>query len=242
MIRGIFHFSVLAAITCFVTACASVSVRETTPHLPRKAPISVPKKIYVAEYGAPESAFEVDRSGEKLQQFIKQKRAKFAKVLAQRISKRVAPAVPLPPASTPPKGNVWLVTGTFDSVRQGSRALRAIIGFGMGRTLTETTTHVYDLSKPVPQLIFSVKTTGGSGALPGAVGAITPLGWNPLTIVGMITNAAGGASSGLDMDSTRTAREIAAAISEFAAERKLIPPNRAKKPKRLGELPPLDLH
>ena len=222
-------------------ACASVSVKETVPYKHESAPIVPPSGIFIAQFGAPESAFDVDRSGEELRKFILDKRERFAVALAERVSKRVVKAVPLAPGSIPPRGNFWLVTGTFDSVRQGSRALRMAVGFGMGRTRIDTTAHVFDLSGPQPVLLFTVRTTGGSGAMPGAVGAISPLGWNPLTLAGIVMNTVGGANSGLGFDMTRTAREVAAAISEFASERDLIPEERAAKPKRLGELPVPDV-
>src|SRR6202035_1685460 len=44
------------------------------------------------------------------------------------------------------RAGVWLITGQFVRVDQGSRALRGLIGLGAGGTKMETIVRVYDLS------------------------------------------------------------------------------------------------
>ncbi len=101
----------------------------------------------------------------------------------------------------------WLVSGEFVTVFQGSRALRATIGTGMGETTLQTTVYVYDLDISKTQYVLSFRTgvpettndTGaGSGSAPAGLAAMDPVS------VGM------GLGSGLKLDTTRTCREIAA--------------------------------
>ncbi len=118
----------------------------------------------------------------------------------------------------------WLIRGQFKTVDQGSRALRAFVGFGTGRTTLETEVQVYDLSVSAQAPLLTFETTGGSGAEPGAI-----LSGNP---IGLALGAEGKATgTGLSQDAKRTARMIAAYVSTALADRGYIAPEKARKAK-----------
>jgi hypothetical protein len=215
--------------------CASVSVGNIHPK--GAPPKSLPKKIYVREFTAPPDVFHVDRSNEKLREFLKKERHAMAVDLAGQLSKYIAPAEILPEEKPVPKGDYWLLQGVYDRVDQGSRALRIGVGFGAGGTKMETRAVFSNLvtGKPVPFL--SLLTTGGSGIAPGAWAAFTPAG--AFYIPGAVANAGGASLGGLSVDRNRTAREVVATLSEYCLQQHLIPERRTRRPKRLGALPAL---
>jgi Domain of unknown function (DUF4410) len=218
-----------------LAGCASVSVANIHPK--GTPPKAMPAKIYVREFEAPDEVFRVDRTNEKLRQFIQKERHALAVNLTAQLSKYIAPAEILPDDKRAPKGNNWLLEGVYDEVEQGSRALRIGVGFGIGGTKLQTRVKFNSLvtGKPVPFL--SLITTGGSGMAPGAWAAFTPAG--AFFIPGSVANAGGASLGGLSIDRKRTAREITSTLSEYCFDHGLIPEKRTRRPKRLGELPPL---
>lgn len=175
-------------------------------------------KIYVREFTGPESVFRVDRKGDSLTEF----RAKTAKQLSDdlvnKLNESVLPAELLSESSQLPKGNYWLVTGTFDRVNQGSRALRTLFGFGFGGTKIETSVQVARLSTGKPVEILSFKTSGGSNMEPGPGILMGPP--DPTTIIPLIW---GVAMPGLSKDITRDSMEIAAEISDYLRKHGIAP-------------------
>lgn len=205
------------------------------------APQRPPECIYVEKFQAPPLYFHVNRKGKDLTQLIEQEQSHLAEDLIKRLSKHIAPAVLLPPGKKPPQGNYWLVRGSFELVNEGSRLLRAGLGFGLGKSTMETTAQLLDLSKSYPDMLLTITTTGGSGIAPGAVAAFAPIA--PLTLPTTLINAGGSAGgalgSGISVDRRRTAREIVAAISEYSVQHGLIEKSHGLHPKRLGEIPRL---
>ena len=133
--RSIFSVGLLALLVTF-TGCASVSVGNIDPKgIPPK---KLPMKIYVEEFTAPFDNFRVDRSGENLDVFVKKEQKALAEDLVVQLTKYIAPAVILPAGTPAPRGSFWLVHGVYDRVNQGSRLLRAGVGFGAGGTKLET--------------------------------------------------------------------------------------------------------
>jgi Domain of unknown function (DUF4410) len=130
----------------------------------------------------------------------------------------------------------WLITGQFTRVNQGSRALRIALGLGAGGTKMETTAQVYDLSKGnVQQPLFTFSTTGGSNAEPGVITSVGPLA--PTTVPAVVISVAGKGAHGVSEDAKRTARVLAAYVSEQLAARGYLPAGKkAGKAKRPGEL------
>ena len=218
-----------------LSGCASVSVRSTekTPHQP--AP-PLPAKIYIKPFAVPAENLRVDRGGEALIRFQADLADRLAQQLQYRLTRHLMPAEVVSRDFVPPENSGWLIDGRFDRVAQGSRALRVILGFGTGGTKVEATSVIYDLAKRPPAPFLRVQTTGGSNAMPGAVANVNPLMLMP-SLVGVAVGAAGGANTGLGFDVKRTAREIVAALSDYAAELEMIPRERAMQPKRLGAVP-----
>lgn len=222
-----------AAVLLASGGCASVSVGNIHPK--GAPPKKLPSRIYVEEFASPDESFRVDRGGSDLETFIKTERHALAVHLAGQLTKYVAPAEVISHGKVPARGNAWLVTGTYDRVNQGSRALRVIVGFGAGGTKMETRVQVSDLSVKKPGPFLTMLTTGGSGISPGAWAAFTPamiFFWP-----GAVANAGGASFSGISVDRNRTAREITATISEYCFDNGLIPKARVRHPKKLG-LPP----
>jgi hypothetical protein len=227
-------FLLLVLLVLF-SGCASISVYDSGS-FQADSPSARPEKIFVREFATPDNAFRVDRDGRDLREFQASKRGRLASAIVKRLEERVAPAEILPLNAPAPQGNFWLLDGRFDEVKQGSRLLRAGVGFGVGATKVATTAFLSRLDEPKPVRMMVIRTTGGSGAEPGAVA-----GFNPLTMafvpIGMAFNAAGGARGGLSADTTRTAREIVATINEFSHSHNLIPDKKRLRPKRLGQIP-----
>jgi len=124
------------------------------------------------------------------------------------------------------------VRGEFVKVQQGSRLLRSAVGFGAGGTKLETRVEVYDLAQNSTTPFLTFSTTGGSGAEPGAILAVSA---DPLQIaIGGVT----GAAHGLSEDTKRTAREITAEFSDYMYKRGWISEDQWIKPKheRAGDM------
>jgi hypothetical protein len=232
------RFVVMSLLTCLLTGCASVSVKRTLSGF--CSPSQLPERIYVEKFQAPPLHFQVNRKGKDLSTLIENERTQLAKDLVVRLSKHIAPAVLLEPGEEPPTGNVWLLTGSFEMVQEGSRLLRAGIGLGLGKTKMETEVKLLYLSLQWRDPVFlTIKTTGGSGIAPGAAAAFTPIG--PFVLSNALINAGGSLGgalgSGVSIDRRRTAREIVAAISEYSVHHDLISKKRGLHPKRLGKIP-----
>ena len=121
----------------------------------------------------------------------------------------------------------WLITGQFIRVNQGSRALRVALGLGAGGTKMETIAQVYDLSsRSREQPLFTFSTTGGSNAEPGVITSVGPLA--PTTVPVLVISMAVKGMHGVSEDAKRTARVIAAYVSDQLANRGYLPPD--KKP------------
>ena len=228
----------LSCILIIFPGCASVSVGNI--HHKGTPPGKLPEKIVVQEFIAPYDNFRVDREGKELDTFIHSEQHALGLALVEQLTKYIAPASLLPGGKSLPKKsgeNIWRVRGTFEEVNQGSRLLRAGVGFGAGKTKMETRAEVDDLSSGKPVEILSMVTTGGSGLTPGAWAAFTPA--MAFYWPGAIANAGGGVISGLSADRNRTAREITAALSEYCFQHGLIPESRTRRPKHLGSLPSL---
>jgi hypothetical protein len=127
--------------------------------------------------------------------------------------------------------NAWLLTGRFVHVNQGSRALRTVIGFGLGATKLETEVTVYDMSVEPPRPFLTFMTTGGSNAQPGVIPGF------PINFVLVGVDTASHLAIGLKMDVIRTSREIVAVLSEYMAQQGFIPRQDAYRAKKLGTWP-----
>ncbi|MFY8216210.1 MAG: DUF4410 domain-containing protein [Chthoniobacterales bacterium] len=217
--------SIFLAVMCLLSGCSSVSVTDSQ-FSTRDNKLTTPPKIYVTPYTFAEGSLRVDREGEKLRAFENEVSADMADRLVMRLAKHIAPASVLDLGTEKPSEDSWIVEGEFTRINQGSRALRSIIGFGLGGTKMEATTKVFVLDRAAKrELVALIKTSGGSNAEPGAVvGGL--FGAGPRAVLRAAT-------SGVSADSRRTARMITAALSEqLAADGAQMAgkPLRAKRP------------
>jgi hypothetical protein len=226
MIRPLSSLAAFAGIL-LLAGCASVSLSNRNWVEPKP---EVPEKIFVKPFAVGLANLRVDRQGDELREFRNEFSNDFAGRLAERFSKYIAPAAVLDPAAPFPKGRVWIVEGRFVRLHQGSRALRAFVGLGLGQTRTDTVVEIFRPdSKGGRILVARLSTTGGSNAEPGAL-LSGPFGAIPR----LATQAT---TSGLSADARRTARTITAAISEKLHEDGATLAGRPLRAKPLGGFP-----
>ena len=229
------RLSLAVSWVCFLSSCASVSVKEATC-LDPNPPSRRPDKVLVAPFTFSSQEIRVDRAGADLEDFKFNLCEHMTRNLVRRLPKSVAPAEAVAANAALPQGNFWLVRGNFDRIYQGSRFLRAVVGLGAGATLMDTTTVVYDLSGPYPRPFLRIVTTGGSNISPGIGGVATIFVSGPMALTNLF-NVVDGARSGVTFDTVRTTREVNAVLSEFLYQRGAIPRRMVAGPKRLGKLP-----
>jgi len=222
--RGEMRRSLLALATLpMLAGCASVSVKEDQWSAER---LALPKRVYIRNYELPPEVLAVDRKGEELETFRKTTADNFTKELCERISKRIAPAVPLTEKTRPQKGD-WVVEGRFTQVKQGSRLLRSLVGLGAGGTKMEARTTVSLVgARGTKKTIAEIETTGGSNAEPGLLTFPTPIGGGIRAVLSL-------AKTGVTSDQRRTARMISAAMAEKLEKQGYKLPGQKQKAKRL---------
>ncbi len=219
--------SVGCVISFLFSSCASVSVKESR-FTEQNQPLRTPSTIFVRPFVFVPGALRVDRSGEDLREFESIVSAQMADRLVERLGTFIAPTR-LAPVSDKLKGeNIWIVEGQFDRLNQGSRALRSLVGFGLGGTKMETTALIYSIDKKGQRTqLARIQTTGGSNAVPGAVLS------GPLVAVPRLILTA--TTTGISSDSNRTARMITAALSEELSNAGASLPAPALRPKRMQD-------
>lgn len=191
----------------FLGGCASVSLVKREWMV---STVPAPDLIAVRAFDVETGQAKVDRSGADLDVFARKFSEESAGRLAERLQKFVGPAKVIGPREHVTNPRHWVIEGRFVRMKQGSRALRSFIGFGLGGTRLETLVDIYrvDQSGRRQNLAF-FEAVGGSNAEPGAL-ASGPFGAVPRL-------AAGAAATGLAADARRTARMITAAIYEKLA-------------------------
>lgn len=210
-------------LTFFLAACASISVESGTEHSTSK----MPELVYVTDFDTTNSDFQVDREGKELVEFQKNLQLMMKTAIVTDLTDKLVPAV----AGTKTMGshnkNVWLIRGSFTTVIQGSRLLRSTIGFGAGGTKLQTKVQIYDLSHDSATPFMTFSTTGGSGAEPGAVLAMST---DPLALA---VGGVSGVAHGLTEDTERTARMITAQCSDYMYRHGWITKDQWIEPKKL---------
>jgi len=210
-------------VVLMLAGCASIGVKKDEWSSER---LALPKRVYVADYDVPAEVLAVDRSGEELEEFRQEKARNFTAELCERISKRIAPAVPLAKSVRPEKGS-WVVEGRFLRVNQGSRLLRSLVGLGAGGTKMDALTTVSLVgARGAKKKIAEIETTGGSNAEPGMLTFPTPIGGGIRAVVSL-------AKTGVTPDQKRTARMITAAMAEKLEAQGNVLPGKKEKVKRL---------
>ncbi|MCE0482928.1 MAG: DUF4410 domain-containing protein [Methylacidiphilales bacterium] len=169
----------------------------------------MPEIIYVSDFSTAHSDFNVDRKGAELAEFKKNLQLMLKTAMVTDLTDKLVPAADATKSARRHDKIAWLIQGQFTTVNQGSRLLRSAIGFGAGGTKMETRVHVYDLSGNLTKPIMTFSTTGGSGAEPGAVLAMST---DPLQLA---IGGVSGVAHGLSEDTKRTARMITAQLSDY---------------------------
>jgi hypothetical protein len=212
------------AVIAALSGCASVSVKQgatyAVPHMPQQ--------IYVEGFDTTQGEWNVDRQDTDLADFQQNLQNMLSTGISTDLTNKLIPASVTSSAQSLAPQNAWVIRGEFVRVNQGSRALRAIVGFGAGGTKLETVVHVYDLQAGYSGIPFmSFATTGGSGALPGAVASGGP--------IGAAVSGVAGSAKGLTHDAERTSRMITAQISEYMYRSGWITKDQYIAPKTLGD-------
>jgi Domain of unknown function (DUF4410) len=229
-------FSIRSTLSCLLicgllSSCASVSVKKSEL-LSGRPPARAPTRILVKPSIFYDPALRVDRSGAKLENFKYDVQEKFTRHLVRYLSQHVAPAQAVAATAPLPQQNYWLIRGRFDRVNQGSRLLRSVVGFGAGGTRLDMSVLVFDLSGRKPRPFLLIETTGGSNAAPGAIGTAAYF-VTGVTAIFSASSLLEGTRSGLTFDTIRSAREVAAVLSEYLSERGALPADRKPlRPKR----------
>lgn len=227
---------VLSICACILfPGCASVSVK---PHGVAFSAGVKPERLLVGDFTY-ESRPRAGRSGERLEKF----EMDFASLLKEDLAKDLRHfGIPVEEVAgneevlfVAPQPD-WLVTGQFIRVNQGSRGLRVLIGLGAGGTKLQMEMQVYDLSLNASVPLFTFHTTGGSGAEPGLISDAGPGPVNAEMIGEIAFDTVNGAQPGLKDDVKRTAKMIAAYISEQLAADGFISSTKAKHPKLVGHI------
>ena len=215
---------VLIGLIMTLTGCASISVQPGTA----VATPQMPQKVYVEAFSTDRGEFNVDRDGAELAAFKTDLQKMMTAGITADLSKRLIPAVAAGNIDFSRRERAWLIRGEFVKVNQGSRLLRGAIGFGAGATKFETRVQVYDLSTGAATPFLTFGTTGGSNAEPGA---LPTLATDPLTLVIEAAGGAGNIAHGVSEDTTRTAREITAELSDYMYRSRWIPEDKWIQPK-----------
>jgi len=200
--------SLAMATSLFLSGCGSIHTAALPSASVKLTPN--PPHIYIAPFDTTTGKWLVGREGSDLVGFKQDFQTYFESQLETRLIK-LAPTEQRWINDLPDHG--WLVAGEFITVFQGSRALRTVVGLGMGETTLQTNVYVYDLDVSKTQYVLAFRTgvpdpksdTGaGSGSAPSG-----------LSVLGEPVSTAIGLGSGLKLDTTRTCREIAAVLEQY---------------------------
>lgn len=119
--------------------------------------------------------------------------------------------IPTEVSKIAPKTGLWLV-GQMTAENQGSRALRSLVGLGLGRTRLETRTYVYNVDKSTKTPWLTIWNKAQSGREPGALFSALP---SPIPIFNILGAASVAAivthhsRNGLTEDAKRTGKTLA---------------------------------
>lgn len=231
------HFLPLVACVLAFSSCSSVGVYSIRSKSP--APQKAPSRILVEHFDAPPSAFHLgSRPATEKRTLRAEIVSNLARSTANQLRVHAADASVVSPAQ-PIRPGTWVIRGRFRHVDQGSRALRAAVGLGFGRTKMQTSVTVFSATNAGLVPLFRFNTTGSSGLEPGIALGVATGG------VGTAVSAASAAGSlvlaslpGVSTDIDRTSYEIAAVLSLYLQQHGLLGHSRTPiSPNMKGELP-----
>lgn len=113
-----------------------------------------------------------------------------------------------------PTFGLW-IKGQMTEEKMGSRALRTIVGLGVGKTKLDTKTFVYNLDKSKTLPWLTIWTSGHSGHEPGAIFSAMPSPipmFNILGAANTLGTLVNHSNKGLTQDAKRTGKVIAGEI------------------------------
>lgn len=215
-----------------LSGCSSAGVYNLQK---RGVPISAaPRMIFVAPFTVRTDALQLgERSRAEKAALGRQISTNLARRTAGEVRRYAAPSSVIAAGRSPGAGT-WQVRGEILKVDQGSRALRAGIGLGAGRTEFRTRVTVSEISRDGARTILTFRTTGVSGLEPGAALGVVG-GAGAAQVAG---GALLGGMSGVGTDIDRTAHEIAAVLSAYLSRNGLLSRSRpALTPNMAGQLP-----
>lgn len=231
------RFPLIFGTLLMVCSCSSVGIYDLQKQGARVT--RGPSRILVEPFSAPLNRFALgERSSGEKNVLRNEIVTSLARSTAAQLRIHAADAAVVGGSNVARPGT-WLVRGEIREVDQGSRALRAGVGLGMGRTTFRTRVTVFDVTSTglVPLLRFS--TTGSSGLEPGAALGVATAGVGTGLAV---ANAAGSAVlaglPGVNTDIDRTSYEIAAVVSVYLQRNGLLGASRTPiSPNIAGQMP-----
>lgn len=219
--------ALLLSVIC--TGCASVKV------LPQakagSAPEAVrPQRLVVGPFDFAEGALP---RGRRTEAGLAKRQTTLRSVIREDLAKALKPlkleVVADESARTSRTQRAWRISGQFVRVDEGSQFVRVAVGFGLGASKVETAVKVDDLSVPGGPSVATFRTTSFSGGDPGL---ILSIGTTPLAAADAALTLASTLGSGPRDDTKRTARMIAAYVSELLAERGWLDPKLVRRAKK----------
>lgn len=225
--------SLVGAAALTLTGCSSVGVYQLHQHKP--VVTAAPRTIFVQPYAIRSGALQLgDRPAAETARLGREIQKSLADRTAREATRHAAAAKVLPAGRTPAPGN-WLIRGEIVQVDQGSRAMRAVVGLGAGRTHFRTNVSVFAVDGGGMRKILSFRTRGSSGMEPGAALGVATGG---ASLVGTAAGTLAGSLPGVSSDVDRTAYETAAVLSTYLANQGLLGKSRQRvTPNFAGHVP-----
>ncbi len=224
--------SLAAAAALPLAGCSSVGVYQLHQH---SAASSAPRTIFVQPYAIQPGALQLgDRPAAETARLGREIQSTLASRTARETTRHAAPAKVAAAGSVPAPGN-WLIRGTILQVDQGSRAKRAVVGLGAGRTHFRTEVAVFAVESGGLRRLLTFRTRGSSGMEPGAALGVATGG---ASLVGTAGGTIAGSLPGVSSDVDRTAYETAAVLSTYLASQGLLSSSRQQvTPNFAGSVP-----
>ena len=171
----------VALLTAVALAACSKGHVQTTAVVPTAA-LPAPTHVIVTDFTVSAGEVRLDSglggvlrrqvSGQDdtsaVTQSAQEAQAALADTLARKLTGYGLPVERLPAASAPPPGSL-LVQGQIESINQGNRTRRTLIGLGAGKSSITADAQLYYVADAAsPQFVRSFTGTADSGHMPGA--------------------------------------------------------------------------